>query len=86
MHTVLKILTLLIFVLSSQFANQRFVDLDSLSLVNIPSPSNQHPNKKHMLDTRGTFKSKEKSIMLPSEYEGVKGQQGFTNYRVFIAL
>ncbi len=57
-------------------------DTHSITLTLVPSST----EKELILDIRGNFKSKEKSIMLPSEYEGVKGQQGFTNYRVFIAL
>ena len=43
-------------------------------------------DKELILDIRGNLKSKDKTIMLPNEYDGVKGQQGFTNYRVFIDL
>jgi predicted RNA binding protein YcfA (HicA-like mRNA interferase family) len=57
-------------------------DTHSITLSVVP-PSTE---KELILDIRGNFKSKEKSIMLPNEYEGIKGQQGFTNYRVFIAL
>jgi len=39
-----------------------------------------------VIDIRGNFISQHKSIFLPDEYEGTKGQQGFTNYRVFIGL
>lgn len=42
--------------------------------------------KQLILDIRGNLKSKATTLMLPDEYNGVKGQQGFTNYRVFIEL
>ena len=60
----------------------QYNDTHSITLSVVP-PST---DKELILDIRGNFKSKEKSIMLPKEYEGIKGQQGFTNYRVFIAL
>ena len=44
-------------------------------------------NKKELiLDIRGNLKSKTTMLMLPNEYEGTTGQQGFTNYRVSIEL
>lgn len=44
-------------------------------------------NKKYlMLDIRGKLTSKTQNIMLPNEYDGIKGQQDFTNYRVYIDL
>jgi len=45
------------------------------------------PNQKELiLDIRGNLKSKTDMLMLPNRYKGTTGQQGFTNYRVFIDL
>ena len=49
--------------------------------LNVPKQS-----KELIVDIRSTLKYKHKSIMLPNEDEGVKGQQGFKNYRIFIGL
>ncbi len=49
----------------------------------IKPPSNI---KELIINIRGTLKSKSKSILVPSEYDGLKGQQGYGNYRVFIEL
>ncbi len=49
----------------------------------IKPPSNI---KELIINIRGTLKSKSKSILVPSEYDGLKGQQGYGNYRVFIGL
>jgi len=35
---------------------------------------------------RATLKSQGHTITMPSEYDGIEGQQGYTNYRVFIEL
>ena len=42
--------------------------------------------KELIINIRGTLKSKSKSILVPSEYDGTKGEQGYGNYRVFIEL
>ena len=62
--------------------NWDYDKVNTITLTITPSAS----EKELILDIRGNLKSKEKTIMLPNEYDGVKGQQGFTNYRVFIDL
>ena len=39
-----------------------------------------------IIDIRGTLKTERMTYVLPDEYEGVEGQQGYTNYRVFLGL
>lgn len=39
-----------------------------------------------IVDIRSNFKSKDKSMTLPDEYNGITGQQGYQNHRVFISL
>ena len=39
-----------------------------------------------IIDIRGSLKAEGKNITLPEEYEGVKGQQNFTNYRLFVGM
>ena len=62
--------------------NWDYDKINTITLTLIPPAS----EKELILDIRGNLKSKAKTIMLPNEYDGVKGQQGFTNYRVFIDL
>lgn len=39
-----------------------------------------------ILDVRANLKSKTTSISIPNEYQGVTGQQGYTNYRIVVGL
>ena len=42
--------------------------------------------KELIVDIRALLKSKSKTLPIPNEYEGIEGQQGYTNYRIFIGL
>ena len=42
--------------------------------------------KELILDIRALLKSKTKTLPIPNDYEGIEGQQGYTNYRIFIGL
>ena len=42
--------------------------------------------KELILDIRTSLKSQNETITMPSEYDGVEGQQGYTNYRLVIGL
>jgi len=42
--------------------------------------------KELIVDVRANLKSNNMSITIPSEHEGIKGQQGYTNYRIIVGL
>ena len=42
--------------------------------------------KNLMIDVRGTLKKNKNTHTLPGDYEGVRGQQGYQNYRVYLHL
>ena len=45
------------------------------------------PQQKELIvDIHATVKSKNKTITIPDELEGIEGQQGYDNYRMFIGL
>lgn len=62
--------------------NWKYKDTHTIAITITP-PTH---SKELILDIRSALKSQNKSIVLPSEYDGVEGQQGYTNYRVFIGL
>jgi len=62
--------------------NWKYNDTHTIAVTITPPTS----SKELIVDIRSALKSENNSLYLPSEYDGLEGQQGYTNYRVFIGL